>query len=65
MTNPNQILVAHVTVSDETLTVAADKISEALAALHGSPKAGMRIDAGIVFDAMTKAEFEALPEFKT
>lgn len=65
MTNPDQILVAHVTVDDETLTVRADKLTDALVALHGAPKAGMRLDARIVFDAMTDAELKSLPEFKT
>lgn len=58
------ILVAHVTVGDETLTVKADEITAALTHLNGEPKAGMRLDASIEFDAMTPAEFAAIPEYQ-
>lgn len=58
------IVVAHVTVGDETLIVKASEIAAALTALNGDPKAGMRLDATIVFDAMTQAEFAAVPEYQ-
>lgn len=58
------VLVAHVTVGDETLIVKASEITAALTALNGEPKAGMRLDATIVFDAMTQAEFAAIPEYQ-
>lgn len=59
------ILVAYVSVSDETLIVEADKIGDALTALHGSPMAGHHFSADIRFEAMIRSEFEALSEFKT
>lgn len=58
------VLVARVTVGDEMLTVKAGKINDALIALHGAPVAGMRVSAKIEFDAMTQAEFNALPEYQ-
>jgi hypothetical protein len=58
------ILVAHVTVGDETLIVKASEITAALIALNGEPKAGMRLDATIVFDAMAQAEFAAVSEYQ-
>ncbi|MDT8843528.1 hypothetical protein ParKJ_39615 [Paraburkholderia fungorum] len=59
------VLVAHVTVNDETLIVkASDITTAALIALNGEPKAGMRLDATIVFDAMTQDEFAAVPEYQ-
>jgi hypothetical protein len=58
------ILIARVTVGDETLVVKAGEITAALTALHGEPKAGMRLEATIEFDAMTPAEFSALPEYQ-
>jgi hypothetical protein len=57
-------LVARVTVGDETLVVKAGEVAEALIHLNGQPKAGMRIDAHIEFDAMTAAEFAAIPEYQ-
>lgn len=60
----NVILVAHVEVGGEKLTVKADMVNDALIALHGKPVAGMRCTADIVFDAMTRAEFAALPEWQ-
>lgn len=59
-----RILVARVTVGDETLIVRADQITAALTALNGEPKAGMRLDAKIEFDAMTPAEFGSIPEYQ-
>ena len=58
------VLVAHVTVGDETLIVKASEITAALIALNGEPKAGMRLDATIVFDAMTQDEFASVPEYQ-
>ncbi|WP_321935368.1 hypothetical protein [Paraburkholderia sp. J8-2] len=58
------ILIARVTVGDETLVVKADEITAALTALHGEPKAGMRLEAVIEFDAMTPAEFASIPEYQ-
>ncbi|MFM0265596.1 hypothetical protein [Paraburkholderia sediminicola] len=58
------ILIARVTVGDETLTVKATDIGAALAALNGEPKAGMRLEAKIEFDAMTRAEFASIPEYQ-
>lgn len=58
------ILVARVTVGDETLIVTADEITAALTTLNGEPKAGMRLDAKIEFDAMTPAEFASIPEYQ-
>ncbi|CAN7786534.1 hypothetical protein LJR034_008701 [Caballeronia sp. LjRoot34] len=58
------ILVARVTVGDETLIVRADEITAALTALNGEPKAGMRLNARIEFDAMTPAEFASIPEYQ-
>ena len=56
------ILVARVTVGDETLIVKADEITGALTHLNGEPKAGMLLEATIEFDAMTPTEFDAVPE---
>lgn len=58
----NVVLVAHVTIADQTLTVAADKVNEALIALHGQPVAGTQCNVEIVFASMTQADFAALPE---
>jgi hypothetical protein len=58
------ILIARVTVGDETLVVRATGIAAALTALHGAPKAGMRVEARIEFDAMTPAEFAAVPDYQ-
>jgi hypothetical protein len=60
----SMILVAHVKVGDETLIVKADRVNAALVALHGAPVVGMRCSATIVFDAMTSAEFAALPHLE-
>lgn len=54
------VLVAHVTVGGETVTVAADKIYEALLMLKGLPVPDLRLNADIRFDAITSAELEAL-----
>lgn len=62
--NNEMILVARVTVGDETQVVEVDKINDALLQLSGTPHAGMRIQAHIDFDAMTEAEFAALPEYQ-
>jgi hypothetical protein len=58
------ILVARVTVGDETLIVRAGDVTAALTALHGEPKAGMRLEATMEFDAMTPAEFSLIPEYQ-
>ena len=58
------ILIARVTVGDETLVVKAGESAVALAALHGEPKAGMRLEAVIEFDTMTPAEFASVPEYQ-
>ena len=57
------ILIARVTVGDETLTVKATEIVAALTALNGEPRAGMRLEAKIEFDAVTQAEFASIPEY--
>lgn len=58
------ILVAHVNVGGEKLTVKADRVNDALIALHGTPMAGTRYTADIAIEAMTRAEFTALPEWQ-
>lgn len=58
-TKNEQVLVAHVSVADKTITVRATQINEALIAINGELVAGMRINAKIVFDTMTEAELAA------
>ena len=58
------VLVAQVTVDDQTLTVEAHKVNEALLALHGTPRPGLLVNAEIQFDVMSKQAFEALPELQ-
>lgn len=62
--NNEMVLVARVTVGDETQVVEADKINDALLQLSGTPHAGMRIQAHIDFDVMTEVKFAALPEYQ-
>lgn len=58
------ILVAHVTVGDETLIVKADEINKALASLGGTPYHGQSIKADITFQDMTEADFKTLPDLQ-
>ncbi|MEX3556821.1 MAG: hypothetical protein VB131_10155 [Burkholderia gladioli] len=58
------VMVAHVTVDDETLIVDVKEIHVALAHLSGSLLPGMRIEPTIRIDTMTEPEFAALPEYQ-
>lgn len=58
------VLVAHVNVGDESLTVEANKVYEALVALHGAPFPGMRVNVIISFDVMSREAFDAIPEYQ-
>lgn len=60
----DSVLVARVTVNDQTLTVEAAKVNDALLTLHGTPRPDLRVSALIEFDVMSKVAFEALPEFQ-
>jgi Flp pilus assembly CpaF family ATPase len=58
------VVVAHVTVGGETITVDAADIAQALIQLGGEPTAGQRLDVAIVYDSITLAAFLALPEWQ-
>lgn len=60
MSTEEKILVAHVTVSDMTMTVLPDGVQSALTDLVGHPALGT--EARVVYGEMTKIEFENLPE---
>jgi hypothetical protein len=56
------VLVAHVTVNNETLIVKTEDIQIALFALAGLPAPGLRIQADIRIDLMHASEFDEIPE---
>lgn len=58
------VMVAHVTVGDDTMTVKENEIHIALAHLSGTLLPGMRITTTIRIDTMTEPEFVALPEYR-
>lgn len=57
-----KVLVAHVTLDGETMTVLPSGVAGALDDMAGKPTAGMCVVASIVYAEMDRAEFEALPE---
>jgi hypothetical protein len=56
------VVVAHVTVNGETITVEAGDISQAITQLGGKPVTGQRLDVAIVYDCITLAAFLTLPD---
>lgn len=58
------VMVAHVTVADDMMTVKVDEIHVAIAALSGALRPGALIETTIRFDAMTHEQFAALPEYQ-
>ncbi|MGA5726555.1 hypothetical protein ACPCHQ_21725 [Ralstonia thomasii] len=58
------ILVAHVTVDDETMTVKHDEVHHALHSLGEQPRPGLHLVADIRYEAMTETAFAALPEWQ-
>jgi hypothetical protein len=59
-----KVLVAKVTVNDETLIVTAEEVQKALFALADSPVAGLCIQADVRIDSMSEVQFAALPEYQ-
>lgn len=59
------VLVAHVTVDDETLTVHASRAHHALHALQGDPAPGLAVSASIRYELIDEQSLAAVPEFMT
>jgi hypothetical protein len=63
--NSSYVMVAHVTVDEETLTVPVGRTHEALQALQGDAVVGQAICATIRYELMSQQELAAVPEFMT
>jgi hypothetical protein len=63
--SPRYVMMAHVTVDDETLTVPVGRTHQALQALQGDAVVGQSICATIRYELMSQEALATIPEFAT
>lgn len=58
----SMVKVAHVTIGDQTMTVEAEKVADAIKAIHGDAVVGDNFLVEIKIDLVSKEQFDSIPE---